>query len=443
MAEEAKNLIVYTVGGTPEPIIKSIITYKPEICYFLCSKETEAIVTKILTQIRTKDQTLTLTHHIKRVKNHEDIIECYRTAHQTLIEARKNYPSHRISIDYTGGTKSMSAGLVLATAKFGNFVAGKGAYAIEPFKYIGGEVRDQYGRVVTGHERPLDRNNPFQEFVIEDVEEAVTFFNNYHFEAAESVFKKCYEKVSDPRIKLAGEVARAFGCWDTFRYTKALEIFSRIMASIEDISKFEILPEGFLTTLSNMEKLLLKLSHRLGPRINPNYDPNLLALDMVCNAERRIEMERYDDAAIRGYRAVEIIVAATLQKEYGINMSRPDWVKFERSHAGKKDMLLQKFGNILPEQLLLWHVSTLLEVLESPLSKVFKDKMFDIDNLRRCRNKLILLHGFSRATEDVAKGFLKISKDFIASWLQLNQEQLEEQLKRLRFPKLLPEYLIL
>jgi CRISPR-associated protein (TIGR02710 family) len=435
--------MIYTVGGTPEPIIKSILTYKPEICYFLCSEETEPMVTKILTEVRTKDQSLTPESLVRRVKTPEDIIECYRTAHQTLTEARKKYQNYMISIDYTGGTKSMSAGLVLAATKFGNFAIGKGAYAMEPFKYIGGELRDQYGRVVTGHEHPLDRNNPLQEFVIEDVEEAVTFFNNYHFDAAETIFKKCYEKISDPRIKLAQEMAEAFGCWDAFRHAEALGIFSRIMALIKDISKFEILPEDFVDTLRNMEKLLLKLSHRRGPKLNPDYDPKLVALDMICNAERRIENERYDDAAIRAYRAVEMMVAARLEKEYGINMSQPNWVNFERSYPGKKDTLLRKFDNRLPQELYLWHVAILLEVLGSPLFKVFKDRMFDIDNLRRRRNKLILLHGFSRATKDVAEGFLKISKDFIAGWLELDREQLEEQLKRLRFPKLSPEHLIL
>jgi len=143
--QQPKNLMIYTVGGTPEPIIKSILTYKPEICYFLCSEETEPIVTKILTEVRTKDQSLTLESLVRRVKNPEDIIECYRTAHQTLTEARKKYQNYMISIDYTGGTKSMSAGLVLAATKFGSFAIGKGAYAMEPFKYIGGELRDQYG----------------------------------------------------------------------------------------------------------------------------------------------------------------------------------------------------------------------------------------------------------------------------------------------------------
>jgi len=102
---EIRNLIVYTVGGTPEPIIKSILTYKPEICYFICSKESEALTNKILAEVQNKNPTITVTPHTQLVKNHEDIIECYRTAHQTLKEAKEKHPNHTISIDYTGGTK--------------------------------------------------------------------------------------------------------------------------------------------------------------------------------------------------------------------------------------------------------------------------------------------------------------------------------------------------
>jgi CRISPR-associated protein (TIGR02710 family) len=448
--QEVKNLFIYTVGGTPEPIIRSILTYKPEVCYFICSRETEPLVAKILEEAHARDPSFTTTSHIERVKNHEDIIECYRTSHQILMDARRKYPNHRISIDFTGGTKSMSAGLVLAATKFGNFTAGKGAYATEPFKYIGGEVRDRYGRVVTGHERPLDRRNPLQEFLIEDVEEAISLFNNYHFEAAEIIFNKCYSKLGDPRFKLMERASQGFKYWDKFMYEKALEVFNQMDLLIQDISKFELLPDTFLKIWEERKRILRKLSlwvpGRTGRRgkPNPEHDPNMEALDMICNAERRIEMERYDDALIRCYRAIEMAVSATLKKEYKIRMEKIDWNEFERLYPGKKEILLQRLGR-LPESLWLGdeELCVILEVLGSPLVNVLRDKKFDVDNLRIRRNRLLLVHGFQTVTKDIANGSLKLCKEFIANWMQLNLEQIDEKLAYLRFPKLSPEYLIL
>jgi len=287
-------------------------------------------------------------------------------------------------------------------------------------------------------------NNPFQEFVIENLEDGVTFFNAYHFEVAEKIFKKCYQKISDPRIKLASEMAHAFGCWDTFQYEQAVETYSKITKLVKEMANFEILSETFKNTLTSMKKSLNKLSYSFGRRLNPNYDRELSALDIVCNAERRIETGRYDDALIRGYRAIEIIIEAKIEKENKIKIWDPLWESdFIRLYPEKVRILSEKFKDKLPKRPYLEDVLTLLEVLESPFLKILSDKKFDIDNLRTRRNKLRLIHGIGCATKSDAEGCLKTSKDFMANWLQLTPEQLEEQLKKLRFPKLSPEHLIL
>jgi hypothetical protein len=110
-----KKVLLISVGGSPNPIIFSIECNKCEHIIFFCSRDTlselPAIREKVADKVKIIDYEKIVT------ENYEDIGTCYRAIVQRLPEILSmwQFSYDDVVIDYTGGTKAMSAALVLAT----------------------------------------------------------------------------------------------------------------------------------------------------------------------------------------------------------------------------------------------------------------------------------------------------------------------------------------
>jgi uncharacterized protein (DUF1499 family) len=93
-----------------------------------------------------------------------------------------------VIVDYTGGTKVMTAALILATIghpfRF-NYVGG----------VRGGRNKDGLGAVVNGHEKMYPEMNPWLIFAEEERRQIVILFNRRRFSAAIQIIDTCPQEL--------------------------------------------------------------------------------------------------------------------------------------------------------------------------------------------------------------------------------------------------------
>ena len=213
------SALIMTVGGSPEPLIKSICHFKPGWVVFIASNESIEQIPLIKAQLRESACPRFKDHKIL-VENINDATHCY----QKILEATGSLEKAgilpaQILADITGGTKVMSAALLLA--------AGTKGYQIN---YTGGAERtkDGVGTVITGSEALFKQVNPWDALVLEERRRATQFFNSFQFWAAASLFKSAAEKSGDPALKryllAVTKLSEAYAEWDKFHHSAAYDL---------------------------------------------------------------------------------------------------------------------------------------------------------------------------------------------------------------------------
>jgi hypothetical protein len=128
------KILLITVGGSFQPIVTAIRSLQPDRVVFIASSgekgsqsqvigegtpceirrgaETIAKLPNIPTQVELGDR-FHPARDLILIHNPDDLGECYRLPYQCIRNLQKD-PDQEILADYTGGTKTLSAGLVLA-----------------------------------------------------------------------------------------------------------------------------------------------------------------------------------------------------------------------------------------------------------------------------------------------------------------------------------------
>ncbi|MBW4629044.1 MAG: hypothetical protein KME49_26945 [Brasilonema octagenarum HA4186-MV1] len=133
------KILLVTVGGSFQPIVTAIRSLQPDRVIFIASdgekgsksqviaegmpcevrRGTEVIerLPNILTQVGLKER-FQLERDLVLVQNPDDLAECYLNIHAFIRNLQQD-TRHEIIADYTGGTKTLSAALVLAAVDCG------------------------------------------------------------------------------------------------------------------------------------------------------------------------------------------------------------------------------------------------------------------------------------------------------------------------------------
>jgi CRISPR-associated protein (TIGR02710 family) len=309
----AKTLIL-SVGGSLKPLLFSINHHCPENIVFFASVDTEPQITEILRQI-----------DLRTVKNFEKIItpsaenigECLKSIILKLPEIinRWQIGPEDIVVDYTGGTKSMSAALVLGTIEYTHC-----------FSYIGGEKRNKegVGTVIDGQEKVLILNNPWDQLAIGEKKKISTLFNLGRYLSAKEESQEAAKKVSSPERSLFNilkDLSEAYYKWDMFDYIGAVHSLQKARHGLEIFCSHPEAHAHFISLLTQVkenEKFLNSIKNINEEKMEML---NFFLFDVLANARRRAKQEnRYDDAIIRLYRALELRAQMELKK-YGFEAS--------------------------------------------------------------------------------------------------------------------------
>jgi hypothetical protein len=140
-----------SVGSSTAPVLHVLRQHRPAHVWYFCSAGSRAKADEIQRQLDWHPQARFI-----EVGRFEELGPCYRELRRVLpkVLAETKVAPGEVLVDYTGGTKTISAALVLAASEL-----------FDQFSYVGGEQREKggLGIVVDGKERVHYQGNPWSD----------------------------------------------------------------------------------------------------------------------------------------------------------------------------------------------------------------------------------------------------------------------------------------
>ena len=410
------KILLLTVGGSCEPLVESVLKNNPDKIYFICSgggKSSRRIVAEeghvcgkdprnpdepnILTQVNI-DPSETERYEIIEIDDFDNPNSCYETCFNLISTIKKDHFSADIIADYTGGTKSMTAGLIMTAMDDPSIT----------LCVITGKRKDLI-RVASGtqQKRLISVKLPFLE---RQFKAAVTLADRYDYAGCLQILESLSDTSDIPTViqqKMLKTVslARGFKEWDRFDHKKALEILEPFAGDITD--NFLFLKKVIKSRAKLDQKYEEFYEYQYPSKAYHGYE---LVEDLFLNARRKASQRLYDDATGRIYRALEVLVDARLQIEYEIDKNDLDMSKLEKQLASRfeqGDKLGLKEG-----------FNFLLELNENDeLAVEYIKKKNQIDNSLSIRNSSFFAHGYTPISVEKFEDFLSIAEDLYWSFV--------------------------
>jgi len=357
MSETTKpTLLIATVGGAPQPIVASIKEWSPSFTIFIVSKATRDSVNmdkagqtppcgnahpeckvirlhdpipSILSSLMTKEVAdfdgRWEFFDITDPQDYASLVREMRALDARVDRWRSSHPNAKVVVDFTGGTKAMSAAMALISSRWENAL----------ISYVGGKEREKGGVGVTvnGKEEILYSQNPWEALGYLVEEQAKTLFNNGYFAAAKQILGPARNAAVEPRkseISAFVHLCEFFDLWDNFQHKKALAKIEQIRKDWNNLPLLDVHKKNLKVWIEKEESTLELLC-----AADSAEKRRAQVVDLVANADRRIKQNAYDDAVARLYRATEALAQAELY-EYGF----PDTAKIP---FGKLPSSLQQY----------------------------------------------------------------------------------------------------
>jgi len=380
----AKAMIV-SLGGSPDPVAVTIDHYRPRYVCFMASEQSVDLVAAV----KQKVKAAAFRDGKSLVGNVNDLLSCYEAALDAAGKVqKKGFAPEDVVVDYTGGTKSMTAALVLATVAKG--------YS---FSYVGGSKRskDGLGQVLDGYEDVFEVLNPWEVLAVDEQARLSWLFNHGQFTAAlevlRGVLSKAHHEARLGRVfACLSDVVAGFEGWDRFAHREAAPLLRRGGEGIRGCAT--LLQERCLLSFADELEASLAFFNRM-TQASSGYSRlcQEMVVDLLANAERRALEGRYDDAVARLYRAIEMAAQVALEARkpaIRTGQVQPDQVPASL-HSEFVQRYMNREGTAL--QLPLYASYRLLDALGSPLGARFARVEEAVRGLLAARNGSILAHG--------------------------------------------------
>ncbi len=374
-------------GSLVHGLFKSIRSNNPDLIVYgitAVSRETQqAVQEKVQKEIGKKDyETIQL--------DEDDINENYKRLQQKIDELKSR--GFEVFVDFTSGTKAMSAAAVLAAADKRTDIC-----------YITG--KRQNGIVIAGEET-LQTISLLKPEIDRKKKLLLELFRWNQYEACLSVVRDLKELTGERQWQDAfnkwERIIQCYRSWDLFDHKTAHNVIS-------SIDKVPPSNKEFLGRLTNDEA-----RHR-----------HFLLADLLNNAERRSRAGEYDNAVARLYRAVEFIAQLQLERRHKIDTSNVQLDALP-PHLQERYSDLQR-DNVI--KLSLEQAYGLLKELGDPLGKYHDDRRLR-DALKK-RNESILAHGIRPVTREECDRLFDITLEIARELIR----DIDEIREKARFPK--------
>ncbi|MGC8971615.1 MAG: TIGR02710 family CRISPR-associated CARF protein [bacterium] len=400
------NYMFITVGtgrnreDIANAILKSIEIHNPDKVIFFCTYKSKEETIPFIER-KFKDFEIV-------VFEDENDLELIKQRCDEEIRKIKREKESYIIVDYTSGTKAMSAGIILSAIE----------NEVNNISYIAGR-RDDSGRVIPGNERVISFS-PTQIYARKLYLEGIKYFNERLFESAKKLFETVIETYEEDSIRekasLLIKLCDAYLSWDLFNHSKAFEI-------LKGLSKEE------MTLITNWEiKSRIEGHKELLYKINKEQFSIEKALDLLKNAERRLLDGKYDDCVARLYRLIEYVLQFILA-ERNLYVKSND--KFDTSRIDLSK-IPEYLRNEYSKPCGLEASAKLLKELNDEIGIEICDDE-EVKKLLSVRNSSILAHGFKPIEGETAEKFFNLLKKFVQ---KLGSFNLEDIYRKFDFPQI-------
>ena len=385
-ATMARQGIVASLGGTPEPIITALLARRPAHALFVVSESSagdveDKVVPRLDGYVPQYQKAVVSNPQVLGTCYQEIRVRIARWLEEVGLDPAKVY------VDITGGTKVMSAALALAAVEH-----------FSDFSYVGGAAREPgTGRVLSGAEEVIKSANPWDTYAVRDLERANGLLRAWQADTASAVLKAAAQKCAGSRkrcLDAFAALAEALGCGDRFEFAKAVRIFKGQRTVLElalDYDSFRKV-DGLCGHWEAIRNQVEKANETPGRET---------LLELFANAERRAGQGRYDDAVGRLYRAIELRGQQLVKLAFGAELGKPSLKDFPYA---KRDAVRAKLGEPngrggqyeLP-------LNRLFQALEFSDDAELREKASHYEGIRkplRDRNNSLLAHG----VKPVSKG---------------------------------------
>lgn len=337
MVFEKVDYLILSVGTSYEPLILNISLLNPKYVLFLYTRETEYILDKIVEHLQLKSMV-----YQKRVVDATDPLSVYYEIKQAYLSWER--PS-KVYIDFTGGTKTMSAAAALA-----------GSLIDVQLVYVGTEkYLPDFRKPEPGSEVLYYIDNPVEIFGDLELEKVFTLIERYNYAGAADKLQYLKENIPDPlnrqQINFVYLLVRIYEKWDALEFGSAYEMMEQLLKELKRDYRMHknILMMDFQQSLMNQFKLLAqlqKIPEFIAAKeqfhiLESKSIMSALTFTMYTNAIRREKQEKYDMATLLLYRLLEMIEQSRLMS-YGIYITKPEYGRTDFSKAAECYQNLEK-----------------------------------------------------------------------------------------------------
>jgi CRISPR-associated protein (TIGR02710 family) len=400
----ASVLLICTVGGSPEPIVATIKHWRPARIRFVHSPETKSeIETKIVPKATAEGLDLDPGRYdLFELPDAEDFPACVdrlRALTADVDQWISRGEGFRVVVDFTGGTKCMSAALALHARRWPCLVS-----------YVAGTARNKggVGVVVSGTEKVVHSVNPWDALGYQAVEDFIVLFDQGAFAAAARVADEAKRRVSREdrkrELNVLEHLARALDTWERFDHGTAREHLKVVEKGANDLRAALGAQRG-----SHVLDEIAHLARHLDQLLASPRPGRRHVLDLLANARRRKREGRSDDAVARLYRAIEAVAQVRLAEAHGIDST--ERVPIERVPEELRSRLEARaeHGHV---RLGLQDAYALLAALQDRLGAQFQEAgLHRRESVLSARNRSVLAHGFERVSEGAADEMWRIALD--------------------------------
>jgi CRISPR-associated protein (TIGR02710 family) len=228
------TLLVCTVGGSPEPIVAALKQWRPMRVRFVHTPQTrDDVATKVVPKACEEGVNLDAGRYdLSELPDGQDLASCLDQLRQltpVVTEWAARGEAFQVVVDFTGGTKCMSAAVAIQASRWPCV-----------FSYVGGNERtkDGVGIVVSGSEKVVHQVNPWDALGHQAVEDFVVLFDQRAFLAAAHVASRTMKRVSRPdrkrELAVLEQLAKALDAWDRFDHATSKTLLDVVAKSAND-----------------------------------------------------------------------------------------------------------------------------------------------------------------------------------------------------------------
>lgn len=216
---EQVDYLILSVGTSYEPLVLNISLFRPKKILFLYTAETEAVLDKIMDFLK-----LDVTNYQKRQVEATDSLSIYHEIKRAYLSWDR--PA-KVYIDFTGGTKTMSAAAALA-----------GSLIDVQLVYVGTEqYLTDFRKPEPGTEELFYIDNPVEVFGDLELEKVFALIKRYNYAGAAEKLKMLKDSIPDPlnrqQINFIYLLVRIYEHWDALEFEEATSLMEQLLKELK------------------------------------------------------------------------------------------------------------------------------------------------------------------------------------------------------------------